>query len=116
MSTGYHKLKIKMSDIPKSKFMTCYEHYVFTFMPPGYTNAPMVFIDLLNRVFHQCSDKFVIMFINDILMYSRDSQQLKNHLRIILETLRKEKLYTKFKKYEFWLDQIGILGHISQGY
>lgn len=73
-------------------------------MPFGLINAPAVFMNLMNMIFHQYLDKFLIVFIDNILMYSRDSQQHKNHLRTILGTLRKEKLYAKFKKCMFWLD------------
>lgn len=80
-------------------------------MPFGLTNAPAVFMDLMNRVCHQYSDVFVLVFIDDILVYSRESHQHEEHLRIVLGTLRKEKLYAKFKKCEFWLDRVGFLGH-----
>jgi hypothetical protein len=111
LRSGYHQLKIKLDDIPKTAFRTRYGHYEFTVMPFGLTNAPAVFMDLMNRVFHQYLDVFVIVFIDDILVYSRDSHQHEEHLRIVLGTLRKEKLYAKFKKCEFWLDRVGFLGH-----
>ena len=81
-------------------------------MPFGLTNAPAVFMDLMNRVFHQYLDKFVIVFIDDILIYSKSKEQHEEHLRIALEVLRKEKLYAKFKKCEFWLERVGFLGHV----
>ncbi|XP_022872136.1 uncharacterized protein LOC111391204 [Olea europaea var. sylvestris] len=112
LRSGYHQLKIKASDIPKTAFRTRYGHYEFTVMPFSLTNAPAVFMDLMNRVFHQYLDKFVIVFIDDILVYSKDKKQHEEQLPIVLKTLRKEKLYAKFKKYEFWLDCVGFLGHV----
>ncbi|KAJ6829086.1 uncharacterized protein M6B38_359770 [Iris pallida] len=81
-------------------------------MPFGLTNAPAIFMDLMNRVFYQYLDKFVIVFIDDILIYSKSEEEHEKHLRIVLQTLREEQLYAKFSKYEFWLDQIPFLGHI----
>ncbi|KAK6150824.1 hypothetical protein DH2020_015756 [Rehmannia glutinosa] len=81
-------------------------------MPFGLSNAPAVFMDLMNSVFHPFLDQFVIVFIDDILVYSRDKEQHEEHLRIVLGTLRKEKLYAKFKKCEFWIDRVGFLGHV----
>lgn len=112
LRSGYHQLKIKASDIPKTTFRTRYGHYEFTVMPFGLTNAPAVFMDLMNRVFHQHLDQFFIVFIGDILVYSKYKKQHEEQLRIVLETLRNEKLYTKFKKCEFWLDHVGFLGHV----
>ncbi|KAL3650834.1 hypothetical protein CASFOL_007237 [Castilleja foliolosa] len=87
-------------------------HYEFVVMPFGLTNAPAVFMDLMNRVFHPFLDKFVIVFIDDILVYSRDRKEHEEHLRIVLETLRTEKLYAKFEKCDFWLDRVTFLGHV----
>nr|AXI69408.1 Reverse Transcriptase [Olea europaea subsp. europaea] len=112
LRSGYHQLKVKSKDIPKTAFRTRYGHYEFTVMPFGLTNAPAVFMDLMNRVFHQYLDKFVIVFIDDILIYSKSKEQHEEHLRIALEVLRKEKMYAKFKKSEFWLKRVGFLGHI----
>ncbi|KAJ6829085.1 uncharacterized protein M6B38_359765 [Iris pallida] len=81
-------------------------------MPFGLTNAPAIFMDLMNRVFYQYLDKFVIVFIDDILIYSKSEEEHEKHLRIVLQTLREEKLYAKLSKCEFWLDQIPFLGHI----
>ncbi|XP_022847556.1 uncharacterized protein LOC111370081 [Olea europaea var. sylvestris] len=111
LRSGYHQLKIKSVDILKTAFRTRYGHYEFTVMSFGLMNAPAIFMDLMNRVFHQYLDMFVIVFIDDILIYSRDSLQHEKHLRIVLGTLRQEKLYVKFKKCEFWLDRVGFLGH-----
>ncbi|KAJ6837239.1 uncharacterized protein M6B38_121860 [Iris pallida] len=81
-------------------------------MPFGLTNAPAIFMDLMNRVFYQYLDKFVIVFIDDILIYSKSEEEHEKHLRIVLQTLREEQLYAKLSKCEFWLDQIPFLGHI----
>ncbi|GJT46520.1 retrovirus-related pol polyprotein from transposon TNT 1-94 [Tanacetum coccineum] len=81
-------------------------------MPFGLTNAPVVFMDLMNRIFHEYLDKFVIVFIDDILVYSKSEEEHERHLRIVLEILRQKKLYAKFSKCEFWLQQVAFLGHI----
>ncbi|CAA0833837.1 Uncharacterized mitochondrial protein AtMg00860, partial [Striga hermonthica] len=112
LRSGYHQLKIKESDVSKTAFRTRYGHYEFVVMPFGLSNAPAVFMDLMNRVFHPYLDRFVIVFIDDILIYSRDEEQHEQHLRIVLETLRRERLYAKFSKCEFWLDRVAFLGHI----
>ncbi|GJZ96843.1 putative reverse transcriptase domain-containing protein [Tanacetum coccineum] len=98
-------------------FRTRYGHYEFQVMPFGLTNAPAVFMDLMNRVCKPYLDKFVIVFIDDILIYSRNKEEHANHLRIILELLRKEKLYAKFSKCDFWIHIVQFLGHLidSQG-
>ncbi|OMP06578.1 reverse transcriptase [Corchorus capsularis] len=81
-------------------------------MPFGLTNAPAAFMDLMNRVFHLYHDKFVIVFIDDILVYSRNENEHANHLRIVLQTLREHELYAKLSKCEFWLQEVGFLGHV----
>ncbi|GJS55703.1 putative reverse transcriptase domain-containing protein [Tanacetum coccineum] len=114
---GYHQLRLRDEDIPKTAFRTRYGHYEFQVMPFGLTNAPAVFMDLMNRVCKPYLDKFVIVFIDDILIYSRNKEEHANHLRIILELLRKEKLYAKFSKCDFWIRIVQFLGHLidSQG-
>nr|GFB72474.1 putative reverse transcriptase domain-containing protein [Tanacetum cinerariifolium] len=114
---GYHQLRVRDKDIPKTAFRTRYGHYEFQVMPFGLTNAPVVFMDLMNRVCKLYLDKFVIVFIDDILIYSRNEEEHANHLRIILELLRKEKLYAKFSKCDFWIRIVQFLGHLidSQG-
>ena len=112
LRSGYHQLKIAEQDIPKTAFRTRYGHYEFLVMPFGLTNAPAAFMALMNRVFQPYLDKFVIVFIDDILVYSRSVEEHEDHLRTILQTLREERLYAKFSKCEFWLDQVVFLGHV----
>ncbi|GJR04771.1 putative reverse transcriptase domain-containing protein [Tanacetum coccineum] len=103
LRSGYHQLRVKGQDVPKTAFRTRYGHYEFLVMPFGLTNAPAIFIDLMNHVFHEYLDKFIIVFIDDILVYSNTKEEQEDHLRIVLGTLRKKKLYAKFLKCEFWL-------------
>ncbi|XP_073046190.1 uncharacterized protein [Primulina eburnea] len=112
LRSSYHQLKVKTEDISKTAFRTRYGHYEFTVMPFGLTNAPAVFMDLMNRVFKPFLDKFVVVFIDDILVYSSSEEDHKEHLRLILQKLREKELYTKFKKCEFWLESVAFLGHI----
>ncbi|GKA97666.1 reverse transcriptase domain-containing protein [Tanacetum coccineum] len=108
----YHQLRVRDEDIPKTAFRTRYEHYEFQVMPFGLTNAPAVFMDLMNRMCKPYLDKFVIVFIDDILIYSRNKEEHLDHLRIILELLKKEKLYAKFSKCDFWISIVQFLGHM----
>ncbi|KAI3818361.1 hypothetical protein L1987_12166 [Smallanthus sonchifolius] len=112
LRSGYHKLRVLDEDIPKTAFRTRYGHYEFMVMPFGLTNAPTVFMDLMNRVCKPYLDKFVIVFIDDILIYSKTKAEHEQHLRLILELLKKERLYAKFSKCEFWLKEVQFLGHI----
>lgn len=105
-------MKIREEDVPKTAFRTRYGHYEFLVMPFGLTNAPAAFMDLMNRVFKKYLDKCVIVFIDDILIYSKTPDEHAEHLRLALEILRKERLYAKFTKCEFWLDKVQFLGHI----
>ena len=109
---GYHQLRIRESDIPKTAFKTRYGHYEFLVMSLGLTNAPAAFKDLMNRVFHPYLDRFVIVFIDDILVYSRSELEHEIHLGLVLQTLRRHQLYAKFNKCEFWLSRVGFLGHV----
>ncbi|KAL0559053.1 hypothetical protein IC582_003642 [Cucumis melo] len=112
LRSGYHQLRIKDGDVPKTAFRSRYGHYEFIVMSFGLTNAPAVFMDLMNRVFREFLDTFVIMFIDDILIYSKTEAEHEEHLRIVLQTLRDNKLYAKFSKCEFWLKQVSFLGHV----
>ncbi|KAK9070770.1 hypothetical protein SSX86_011172 [Deinandra increscens subsp. villosa] len=112
LRSGYHQLRVHDDDIPKTAFRTRYGHFEFTVMPFGLTNAPAVFMDLMNRVCKPYLDKFVIVFIDDILIYSKSKSDHEQHLRLILELLQKEQLYAKFSKCEFWLKEVQFLGHI----
>ncbi|GJR24254.1 putative reverse transcriptase domain-containing protein [Tanacetum coccineum] len=117
LRSGYHQLRVHEEDIPKTAFKTRYGHYEFQVMPFGLTNAPTVFSDLMNRVCKPYVDKFVIVFTNDILIYSKSKQEHEEHLKLILELLKKEELYVKFSKCEFWIPKVQFLGHVidSQG-
>ncbi|GJS41908.1 putative reverse transcriptase domain-containing protein [Tanacetum coccineum] len=112
LRSGYHQLRVRDEDIPKTAFRTRYGHYEFQVMPFGLTNAPAVFMDLMNRVCIPYLDKFVIMFIDDILIYSKTKEEHDVYLRLILELLKKEELYAKFSKCDFWLSKVQFLGHV----
>ncbi|WVZ63997.1 hypothetical protein U9M48_013583 [Paspalum notatum var. saurae] len=105
-------MKIRPSDIPKTAFITRFGLYVYTVMSFGLTNAPAYFMNLMNKVFMEYLDKFVMVFIDDILIYSKTEEEHEEHLRLVLQKLREHKLYTKLSKCEFWLDQVPFLGHI----
>ncbi|KAL0541388.1 hypothetical protein IC582_021430 [Cucumis melo] len=112
LRSGYHQLRIKDEDVPKTAFRSRYGHYEFIVMSFGLMNAPAVFMDLMNRVFREFLDTFVIVFIDDILIYSKTEAEHEEHLRMVLQTLRDNKLYAKFSKCEFWLKQVSFLGHV----
>ncbi|KAH0645082.1 hypothetical protein KY284_032966 [Solanum tuberosum] len=109
---GYHHIRVREKDVPKTAFRTRYGHFEFLVMSFGLTNAPVVFMDLMNSIFRSYLDLFVIVFIDDILVYSRSKDEHTNHLRAVLQVLRDRELYAKFSKCEFWLNSIAFLGHI----
>ncbi|GJT00571.1 reverse transcriptase domain-containing protein, partial [Tanacetum coccineum] len=115
LRSRYHQLRGHEDDIPKTAFRTRYGHFEFTVMPFGLTNAPTVFMDLMNRVCRPYLDKFVIVFIDDILIYSKTQEEHVEHLRLVLGLLKKEKLYAKFSKCEFWLREVQFLRHVING-
>ncbi|GKD47890.1 putative reverse transcriptase domain-containing protein [Tanacetum coccineum] len=106
LRSGYHQLQVHEGDILKTAFRTHYGHYEFQVMQFSLTNAPSVFIDLMNRVCKPYSDKFVIVFIDDIIIYLKNKEEHEEHLKLILELLKKEELYAKFSKCEFWIPKI----------
>jgi hypothetical protein len=106
LRSGYHQLKIRESDIPKTAFVTRYRQYEFTVMSFGLTNAPAYFMNLMNKVFMEELDKFVVVFIDDILVYSKSVEEHEQHLQVVLGKLRAHKLYAKFSKCEFWMETI----------
>ncbi|GKA67101.1 putative reverse transcriptase domain-containing protein [Tanacetum coccineum] len=112
LRSGYHQLRVREEDIPITAFRTRYGHYEFQVMSFGLTNAPTVFMDLMNRVCKPYLDKFIIVFIDDILIYSKSKEEHSEHLKIILDLLKKEKLYAKFSKCDFWLESVQFLGHV----
>nr|GEV50505.1 putative reverse transcriptase domain-containing protein [Tanacetum cinerariifolium] len=112
LRSGYHQLRVREEDIPKTAFRTRYGHYEFQVMSFGLTNAPAIFMDLMNRVCKPYLDKFVIVFIDDILMYSKNEQEHGEHLKLILELLKRERLYAKFSKCEFWIPRVQFLDHM----
>jgi hypothetical protein len=112
LRSGYHQLKIWESDIPKTAFHTRYGLYEYTVMSFGLTNAPAYFMYLMNKVFMEYLDRFVIVFINDILVFSKTMEEHEEHLRLVLEKLRSIQPYAKFSKCEFWLTEVTFLGHV----
>ncbi|GKB18615.1 putative reverse transcriptase domain-containing protein, partial [Tanacetum coccineum] len=115
LRSGYHQLRVHADDILKTTFRARYGHFKFTVMPFGLTNASAIFMDLMNKVCRPYLNKFVIVFIDDILIYSKTREEHVDHLRLVLELLRKEKLYDKFSKCEFWLREVQFLGHVING-
>ena len=115
LRSGYHQLKIREQDIPKTAFTTRYGLYEYTVMSFGLTNAPAYFMNLMNKVFMEFLDKFVVVFIDDILVFSKNEEEHEEHLRMVLEKLREHQLYAKFSKCEFWLKEVVFLGHVISG-
>ena len=105
-------MRIRSEGVSKTAFRTRYGHYEFLVMSFGLINAPAAFMDLMNRMFRPFLDRFVIVFIDDILVYSISKEELAMHLRYLFQTLREHQLYAKFSKCEFWLDHVVFLGHV----
>ena len=112
LRSGYHQLKIRNTDIPKTAFTTRYGLYEYTVMSFGLTNAPAYFMYMMNKVFMEYLDKFVVVFIDDILVFSKTEDDHAEHLRLVLQKLREHKLYAKRSKCEFWLREVSFLGHV----
>ena len=103
LRSGYHQILVKPEDVPKTAFRSRYGQYEYVVMPFGVTNAPAIFMDYMNRIFRPWLDKFVVIFIDDILIYSKTKEEHVKHLRTVLEALREHQLYGKLSKCEFWL-------------
>eukprot|EP00253_Pinus_taeda_P013819 PITA_13819 len=112
LQSGYHQIRIKEEDIAKAVFRTRYGHYEFVVLPFGLTNGPTTFMCLMNNIFHQYLDRFVLIFIDDRLIYSCTMEEHKEHLRLVLQTLREHQLYAKFRKCDFFKEEIQYLGDI----
>jgi hypothetical protein len=112
LRSGYHQMKIREQDIPKTAFTTRYGLYEFVVVSFDLTNTPAYFMNLLNKVFMEELDRFVLVFIDDILIYSETSEEHEEHLRTVLERLRQQKLYANFSKCEFWMEMVAFLGHV----
>ncbi|KAK8939537.1 hypothetical protein KSP40_PGU020868 [Platanthera guangdongensis] len=115
LKSGYYQLRIRDEDIPKIAFGTRYGHFEFSVMPFGLTNTPSVFMDLMNRVFQEYLDSFVVVFIDDILVYSKSEVEHETHLRVVLQVLRENQFYAKFSKCEFCVEKVIFLGHVISG-
>eukprot|EP00253_Pinus_taeda_P012063 PITA_12063 len=112
LRSGYHQIRIKEEDIAKTTFQTRYGHYEFVVLPFGLTNAPVTFMCLMNSVFHKYLDKFVLIFIDNILIYSQNIKEHEEHLRLVLQMLWEHQLYAKYNKCDFYKEQNQYLGHI----
>jgi hypothetical protein len=112
LRSGYHQIKIRPQDIPKTTFSTLYGLYEYLVMSFGLINAPAYFMYLMNSIFMLELNKFVIVFIDDILIYSENEEDHAEHLRIVLTRPREHRLYAKFSKCEFWLKTVTFLGHV----
>ena len=112
LRSGYHQLKIRSKDVPRTAFRTQYGHYEFLVMLFGLTNAPAIFMDLMNRIIQPYLDQFFIVFIDDILIYSGSKEDHEENLRVVLQILRENQLYAKFSKCQFWLDSVAFIGHV----
>ncbi|CAJ2651824.1 unnamed protein product [Trifolium pratense] len=112
LRSRYHQIRVKTENIPKTAFRTRYGHYEYSVIPFGVTNAPGVFMEYMNRIIYSFLDRFVVVFIDDILIYSKSEEEHEEHLRIVLQVLKEKKLYAKLSKCEFWMKEVSFLGHI----
>jgi hypothetical protein len=112
LRSGYHHMKIISEDIPKIAFVTGYRQYEFIVMSFGLTNASAYFMNMMNKVFMDELEKLIVVFIDDILVYSSIAEEHEQHLRVVLEKLRQNQLYAKFSKCEFWLEEVAFLVHV----
>ncbi|XP_052736657.1 uncharacterized protein LOC128197864 [Vigna angularis] len=112
LRSGYHQILVKADDVQKTAFRSRYGHYEYVVMPFGVTNAPAIFMDYMNRIFRPFLDKFVVVFIDDILVYSKTREEHEDHLRAVLEVLRERRLYAKLSKCEFWMEEVPFLGYV----
>jgi len=112
LKSGYHQIRVNEEDIQKTTFRTRYSHYEYLVMPFGVTNAPAIFMDYMNRIFHEFLDKFMVVFIDDILIYSKNHEEYERHLRIVLQILKERQSFGKWSKCEFWLKEVQFLGHV----
>jgi len=115
LRSGNHQIKVKDEDMQKTTFRTRYRHYDYTVMPFSVTNAPGVFMEYMNRIFHAYLDRFMVVFIDDILIYSKTEEEHAEHLKFILPVLKEKKLFAKLSKCEFWLKEVSFLGHVISG-
>src|ERR1044072_4868194 len=112
LKSGYHQIRVRDADIPRAAFRTRYGYYEYLVMPFEVTNAPAIFMDYMNRVFHEFLDRFVVVFIDDILIYSKGPEEHEFHLKQVLLVLREKSLYANPSKCEFWMKEVKFLGHV----
>ena len=112
LRSGYHQLRVRDSDIPKTAFRMRYGHFEFVVMPFGLTNAPASFMDMMNRIYRPYLDQFMVVFVDNILIYSKGRAEHKQHLQLALQVLRENRLYAKLEKCDFLLQEIQFLGNM----
>ena len=112
LRSSYHQLKIREQDVPNIAFRTRYGHFEFLVMSFSLTNAPETFTDLMNKIFKPYLDRFVVVYIDDIIIYSKTREELVDHLRIVLQTFQDHQLYAKREKCDFWMTEVKFLGHV----
>jgi len=115
LRSGYHQIKVKDEDMQMTTFRMRYGHYEYKVMPFGVTNAPGVFMEYMHKIFHAYLDRFLVVFIDDILIYSKTEEEHADHLKIVLQVLKEKKLFAKVSKCEFWLKEVSFLGHVISG-